>query len=287
LTLRGGEEITAFGNLTVEGEDQIHFDFDRPALDLALDAAQAPGLDMGSPLEVLKRTAPNRTHPFLALSARERSPYVARPWLHAFASGAVAVFKPAVRDVDRWQFSIVDSRGEVVAKFDGRGEPHEIVWDGRLNRGGYAVPGRVYSSVLQAHDRAGNKRSLVGEGFEVGPFRHDLASGPVFLFPAGALGDPASATGSAPGLLLEAASWINQAGRTQPIRVFGIARTQEGASAVASRVAAGLGPWVIGGAGRIQTGVEVEPDAPPAGTVRIAVGNVLGAVGPNGRPAAR
>jgi hypothetical protein len=280
MSLRGGEEITAFGNLTVEGEDQIHFEFDRPDLELALDATTAPGLDMGSPIDVLQRTASSRTAPYLATTARERSPYVARPWLQGFASGAVAVFKPAVTDVDRWQLSIVDSRGEVVAQFQDQGQPRTIVWDGRLKSGGYAVPGRTYSSVFQAHDRAGNKRSMVGEGFQVGPFRYDLSSGPVFLFPASALAAPEtsnpSARTAAPALLIEAASWINQAGRpNQPIRVVGIARTREGAGAVASRVAAGLAPWVLGGANRIQTSAEVEADASPAGTVRITVGTGL------------
>jgi len=277
MSLRGGEEVTAFGNLTVEGEDQIHFEFDRPELELALDATTAPGLDMGSPIDVLQRTASSRTAAFLAMTARERSAYVARPWLQGFASGAVATFKPAVTDVDRWQLSIVDSRGEVVAQFQDQGQPRTIVWDGRLKSGGYAVPGRTYSTVFQAHDRAGNKRSMVGEGFQVGPFRYDLASGPVFLFPASALVAPETANPSAPtaapALLLEAASWINQAGRpNQPIRVTGVARTREGAASLASRVAAGLGPWVIGGANRIQTSAEIEADASPAGTVRIAVG---------------
>ncbi|HWN82620.1 MAG TPA: hypothetical protein VNM87_11020, partial [Candidatus Udaeobacter sp.] len=237
LALRGGEEITAFGNLTIEGEDQIHFEFDRPVLELALDATAAPGLDMGNPADVLKRTGANRTTPFLAMTSRERSPYVARPWLHGFASGAVAVFKPAVTDVDRWTLSIVDSRGEVVAQFQDHGQPRAIVWDGKLSGGRYAAPGRTYSTVFLAYDRAGNKRSMVGEGFQVGPFRYDLASGPVFLFPASALssGDPANpASRATPPLLLEAASWINQAGRSnQPLRVIGIARTREGASALA------------------------------------------------------
>jgi hypothetical protein len=120
---------------------------------------------------------------------------------------------------------------------------------------------------------------MVGEGFQVGAFRYDLSSGPVFLFPASELAPPTSdpsARAAAPALLLEAASWINQAGRpNQPIRVTGIARTREGAGALACRVAAGLAPWVLGGSARIQTTAEVEADASPAGTVRITVGTGL------------
>jgi hypothetical protein len=292
LTLRGGEEITAFGSLTVEGEDRIHVEFDRPALELAIDPATAPGLDWGSPIDVLTRTAPNRVGPFLALSAQDRSPYLGRPWLRQFASGSVAVFRPQVSEVDRWKLSIVDSRGQVVAHFEDRGQPREIVWDGRVSGGGYVVPGRVYSSVFEARDRAGNKRSMVGEGFQVGAYRYDSAAGPVFLFSGTDLGQQSGAAGSPgagapPALILEAASWINQGPTSQPIRVFGIARNHEAGSAVASRVAAALAPCVLGGAARIQTAVEIEADAPPAGSVRITTGAAGGTstAAPTGKPA--
>jgi hypothetical protein len=274
MTLRGGEEVTAFGSLTVEGEDRIHVTFDRPVLELAIDPATAPGLDWGSPADVLMRTAPNRVEPFLALSAQERSPYLGKPWLRQFATGSVAVFRPQVTEVDRWKLSIVDSRGQVVAYFEDKGQPREIVWDGQVRGGGYVVPGRVYSSVFEARDRAGNKRSMVGDGFQVGPYRYDAAGGSVFLFSAADLSSPGDA---APGLILEAASWINQGPVSQPVRVFGIARTHEGASAVASRAAAMLKPWVLGGASRIQTAIEIEADAPTAGSVRIATGAAAGA----------
>ena len=290
LTLRGGEEITAFGSLTVEGEDRIHVAFDRPVLELAIDPASAPGLDWGSPADVLMRTAPNRVGPFLELSAQDRSPYLGRPWLRQFASGSVAVFRPQVSEVDRWKLSIVDSRGEVVAHFEDRGQPREIVWDGRVRSGGYVVPGRVYSSVFEARDRAGNKRSMVGEGFQVGAYRYDSPAGSVFLCSATDLTSPGASpsAGETPPLILEVASSINQGPSTQPIRVFGIARTHEGASAVASRVAASLAPWVLGGAARIQTAVEIEADAPPAGSIRIATGTATGAAASRaaGTPAA-
>src|SRR5438552_8489738 len=43
MTLKGGQEGTVFRNLTIEGEDRIHVDFDRPELVLDLDPAKAPG----------------------------------------------------------------------------------------------------------------------------------------------------------------------------------------------------------------------------------------------------
>ncbi len=94
------------------------------------------------------------------------------------------MFRPQVSEVDRWKLSVVDSRGEVVAQFEDRGQPREIVWDGRVSGGGNVVPGRVYSSVFEARDRAGNKRSMVGEGFQIGAYRYDSPAGSVFLFSA-------------------------------------------------------------------------------------------------------
>ncbi len=276
LTLRGGEDVTAFGSLTVVGEDRIHVEFDRPVLALDLDPESAPGLDWGTPADVLDRSVPDLNAPFLATSALASSPYIARPWLRHFSSGAVAVFRMAITDVERWTLSIADSRGEVVAVFSGQGSPpREIVWDGRTKQGAQVVPGRVYSSVFEAYDRAGNKRSLIGEGFQVGAYRFDTATGPIFLFPASELAaggttNAVVAAAATPPLLLEVATWINQSGRpTQPVRVVGVARSYEEGNALASRVGRALAPHVVGSAARIQTAVEVESDAPVGGTVRI------------------
>ncbi|MEO5989021.1 MAG: hypothetical protein ABIU54_00005, partial [Candidatus Eisenbacteria bacterium] len=123
MTLRGGEEGTVFRTLTVEGEDRIHFELERPELHLELDPEKAPGLDWGSARDVLDRTAPNLLAPFLATSTQDCSPYVAHPWLSHFASGVVATFRPDVKGVERWKLSVANARGETVATFEGRGDP--------------------------------------------------------------------------------------------------------------------------------------------------------------------
>jgi len=286
LILRGGQEGTAFRSLTVEGEDRIHVEFDRPTLALELDPEGAPGLDLGSAHDVLDRTVPDLTSPLMVLSARERSPFLARPWLRQLGSGAVATFRPEVEGVDRWKLLVADSRGETVAAYEGHGQPpRTIPWDGRLRSGALVVPGRTYSSVFEAYDRAGNKRHFVGEGFVVSAYRQDSPSGPVMVFSAAGVFTPgelaavavggqpeplSTAPSPAPPILREAASWLNQSARQSlPIRVTATARSFEEANGLADALAGALGPLVLGGAGRIQPVAQVEADAPEGGTVTI------------------
>ena len=69
MTLQGGEEGTLFESLRVEGEDRVRIRFDRPALNLVLDAGNAPGLDWKSVQEVIGRTGVDLIAPYLARSA--------------------------------------------------------------------------------------------------------------------------------------------------------------------------------------------------------------------------
>ena len=96
MTLRAGQAGTEFRSMTVEGEDRVHIDFGRPELTLDLDPQNVPGLSRGTALDVLDRTRPELSAPLIALSAKERSPYVAKPWLRRFATGPVARFRPEV-----------------------------------------------------------------------------------------------------------------------------------------------------------------------------------------------
>ena len=99
MTLRAGQSGTEFRSMTVEGEDRVHIDFGRPELTLDLDPQDVPGLSRGTALDVLNRTQPVLSTPLIALSAQERSPYVAKPWLRKFATGAVARFQPDRKSV--------------------------------------------------------------------------------------------------------------------------------------------------------------------------------------------
>ena len=274
-TLKGGQEGTVFKSLTVEGEDRIRFDIERPPVHMDLDPDSAPGLDWGSAQDVLDRTVPDLSATLLTTSAHDPSPWIAHPWLSNFASGAVAKFRPDLKGVESWKLTIVNARGEAVASYQGHGEPpREIAWDGRSAGGAPVVPGLTYSYVLEAHDKAGNKRNFVGEGFTVNAYRLDTPNGPTLAFSGRQLPsqDPrhAASNGSAP-LLIEAASWLNQAPNpARPIKVTATGRTMDQAQSLASSVARQLAPYLIGDPSRLQTTAEVRPDAPEGGNVVIA-----------------
>ena len=277
MTMHGGQEGTVFKSLTVQGEDRIRLDFERPALDIQLDPSKAPGLDLGSARDVLDRTTPDLSTPLVMTSSRESSPYLGHPWLSHFASGAVARFQPDVKGVESWKLSIVNARGEAVQSFSGKGEPpHEITWDGRSASGAPVVPGLTYSYMLEAHDKAGNKRNFVGQGFKVSAYRIDGAEGPIMAMsarelPAVAPGRAATlSAGPTPPILIEAASWLNQRPQQNGVRVTVTGRNSDEAQALADFVTRSIAPYLIGDPARLQAIAEVQPDAPDGGTVRIA-----------------
>ena len=294
FTLKGGTEGTDFRSLTVEGEDRIHIEFERPPLSVSLEPATVPGLELGTARDVLDRTTPDLASPFTRLSAAEPSPYLGRPWLRQYATGAVARFRPAVKDVERWKLLVADSRGQTVATYQGRGEPpKEIAWDGRTPKGEPVVPGLTYSYAFEAYDRAGNKRNFVGQGFTVSSYRIDGPAGPTLLFsardlatgsdgsPAGGIGGygaggtgayAAGSTARRPAaIVLEAANAWNQVNRPRdPIRITAIARSRDAANALSAQVAPVFVASLLGDPARVQTVAEVQPDAPEGGVVRIA-----------------
>ena len=280
LTLRGGQEGTVFRTLTVEGEDRIHFEVERPELKLEMDPTQAPGLEWGSARDVLDRTIPDEMTPLLGTSAHAVSPYTARPWLHAFASGAVATFRPDVQGVDHWKLTVANWRGEPVTSFAGKGDaPKEIVWDGRDAKGTPVMPGATYSYVFEAVDRAGNHRHFVGEGFRVAAFRLENAAATTLVFTGAEMTAGAASGAAKPGaatpLMLEAASWLNQgASLTAPITVTTTARSSDEATALGRQISSQLAGVVLGDPARIRVETQVLPDAPPGGAASITTGRL-------------
>lgn len=277
MTMPAGQEGTTFGSLTVEGEDRIRIEFERPALDLALDPRQSPGLELGDAREILEREQPDWATPFLATSALLRTPYQGRPWFDEMTPGPVARFRPAVTGVERWRLAVVDSRGEQVVEFKGSGSPpKEITWNGLNAAGKPCAPGLTYSYLFEAFDRAGNKRNFVGDGFQLPAFRRESPQSLLLLFAGDKLGAPTPASrtqASVAPIVLETASWINQAGRPQsPIQVKATARSFEVANAMAQNLVRQLGALVLGDPVRIQAQTAVESDAPPQGSVAITVG---------------
>lgn len=270
-TLRGGKSGTAFQSMTIEGEDRVRIKISRPPLDLAMDPHKAPGLSWGTAQDVLERERPDLETIMPRAMATQPLPYLGRPWLDRFPHGPVARFRPEVTKVERWTLTVVDPAGQPVAEFHGdKAPPKEIAWDGSG-----VVPGLSYSYVFEAHDRAGNRRHFVGEGFRVPAVRRDTPAGPVLGFAGTDLADPADsmATGT-PSMLLEAASWLNQDSRaTAPIVVTARARTRGEAESLAARVSQGLAPWLLGDPARVTTRTEVSTESPEGGSVTLSVGN--------------
>ncbi|MGE5176752.1 MAG: hypothetical protein ACM3JJ_10300 [Hyphomicrobiales bacterium] len=295
-TLKGGAERTDLKSLTVEGEDRIHVDIERPTLTLDLKPEAIAGLDFGTAAEVLNRTSPDLTTAYLASTADARSPYTGRPWLTQFATGSVARFAPDVKGSERWKLTVADSHGETVAQFSGKGDPpKEITWDGRSVTGEPVMPGITYSYVFEAVDKAGNKRNFVGQGFRVSAYRLDGTTGTVLVFSGQSLhddpgagatsyGQASAASQGTPAILLEAASILNQSTRvSQPIRVTASARSYEQANSLAKQVSGALSDLTLGDPTRVVPVAQVVPDAPDGGTVRIALGEAT--TTPVGTPA--
>ena len=277
MSLKGGEEGTVLKSLTVEGEDRVRIEFERPPLVLDLDPSKAPGLDWDSTWDILGRTNIDFLEPLIAESAFVPSPYMPRPWLDNFQVGDVVRFKPALKEVARWRLDIIDSRSSTVAFFEGKGNPpDEIGWDGRTPDGTPAPPGLTYSYVLEAYDRAGNKRNFVGKGFELPPYRIETEEGLMLVCSGNDIAAPVRqrhAKKPAPTIMtLEAASRINQIRKKDHIiRIEATARSYDEASNLVSIVAQSLTPLLVGDPGQIQQITEVEPTAPAQGTVTIIV----------------
>lgn len=277
MIIPGGSEGATLKDMTIEGEDKIRIEFERPALDLGLDPKTAPGLDWDHRHDVIERTDVGFTGPLLLASAGRRSPYLGCPWLDRFATAPVARFHPAVEGVERWNLTVANSRGETVAEFSGQGKvPKEIPWNGLTADGTPAMPGLVYSYVFEAFDKAGNKRNFMGDAFELPPYRVQANGTLLLLFAAGDMGgfDPARPS---EGLLMEAASWINQGrGGEQPVEIEAKARTYDQAHALAERVVRGLKGRVLGDPRRLMPLTAVEPDAAADGTVTIRLAGAGG-----------
>ena len=277
MALKGGEDGTVLRSLTVEGEDRVRIEFERPSLVLDLDPSQAPGLDWDSTWEILGRTDIDFLAPLVAESAHVPSPYMPRPWLDGFQAGDLIRFRPALEEVERWRLEIVDSRGKAVTHFEGKGNPpDEIGWDGRSPDGDPMPPGLTYSYVLEAYDRAGNKRNFVGKGFELPPYRIETDGGIVLVCAGEEIAAPRTRHGArkpAPTIMiLEAASRINQIRKpNHVIRIEVTARTYEAAAGLAGNVAESLTPLLVGDPAQVQQVTDVEPDAPAGGTVTIVV----------------
>jgi hypothetical protein len=267
MTLKGGEDGTVFKSLTVTGEDRIRIDFQRPDLRLDLDPRSAPGLEWGDPMQVLAQPGVDLVGPLPALSSDERSPYLPRPWIDRFRTDEVVRFRPAMEGVESWSLVVADSRSDTVAVFQGKGNPpEEIAWNGVGRDGNPVPPGVTCSYVLQAMDRAGNRRSFVGEGFRLPAYRVAGENGETLMFPASEIGAAVEAS-PVVGEVVSRLNTLEPAGGPVEVRVT--ASTFADAEAVGKRLVAHLQESVLGDPARIRAVSDVRPDAPAGGTVAV------------------
>ncbi|MCK4538773.1 MAG: hypothetical protein KAV42_08255 [Candidatus Krumholzibacteria bacterium] len=273
MVIEGGSEGKVFRKMTIEGEDRFRIDFERPVLRIHLDPAEASGLDWDNTWDVLAEGDIDLRIPLAVLSAAWSSPYLPCPWLDEYASGEIVRFQPSLTGVERWKLIIADSRSGEVRSFDGKGNPPDrIGWDGLSEDGTPMPPGYTYSYVVEAWDRAGNKRNFVGKGFSLPAYRVTTGEGMVFLFTGGELDLRTASRGSAirtpVSVLLEAASRINQESVSdRKVRVVVTARTYDQAGGMAEEVVRSLATLLIGSPARIQHVADVRADAPEEGTV--------------------
>ena len=269
MNIKAGAGGKDFKSITVEGEDRVRVQFERPPLDIAIDPASAPGLDWESIHDVLGAESFDLVEPVLARPVYERTPYAPRPWLDEFRTGPVARFRPEVSGVERWSLEVADSRGKTVARFGAEGKPpKEITWDGTTTDGSPARADLTYSYVLNASDKAGNKRSFVGNSFQVPPRVIDAKDGVGVSFSVSTEGT----AGVSPALALEAASRLNQAGDpAKPVQVEVTAPTFQLAKSIAGDVVAALRPYLLGDPARIAIVTNVDAGGGELASVTIRI----------------
>ena len=69
-TIKGGQDRTDLKSLTVEGEDRVHVEIERPPLVMDLDPSKVAGLVTGDARDVLDRVPPDLTTSFYASTSQ-------------------------------------------------------------------------------------------------------------------------------------------------------------------------------------------------------------------------
>jgi hypothetical protein len=265
-SIGGGEAGAVLESITVEGEDRVRIEFERPRLRIEIDPESAPGLEWDSMRSVLDPIHLGLIRPLIARSAFYRTQRIARPWLEAFRKGPVARFHPRLEDVERWSLAIADSRGRDVIAFSGEGQPPKMIeWDGIDASGNPVTPGLTYSYSTEATDAAGNTRNFVGDGFEVPPYAVGTGAAVVLLFAVESMYED--------GMLLEAASRINQLeDASAPVIVEVTAATFAQGNAVAEEVLDALRPLLLGDPARLAATTRVEERESDHASIAIRAG---------------
>lgn len=286
MHIDAGAQGKNFNSITIEGEDRVRVQFDRPELKLDVDPASAPGLDWESVWTALGAESFDFVNPLLERPAYERSPYAPRPWLDSFRDGPVARFRPEVSGAEKWGLEVADSRGQTVARFQGDGKPpKEIAWDGNTIAGTPARPDLTYSYVLNATDKAGNKRSFVGDAFTLPPHVAQSKDAVSMSFPV----PVESVQERVPvAVVLEAATRLNHSSApTVPVRVEVTGPSAAIAKSIGDEVVASLTPHLYGDPARVTVVASVDTGSAERAsvTIRTAAATAAAPAAPAAKPA--
>ena len=126
-------------------------------------------------------------------------------------------------------------------------------------------------------DPAGNPRTTYGRGFDLPAYRLTGEREDLLVFSGGEITsvDPAAARVdlAASALIIETASWLNQAsGLTKTIEIRAIVRSSGQGRYLAGLVSEALTNMICGDPSRILVMVDVVEDAPDRGVIEIACG---------------
>jgi hypothetical protein len=127
--------------------------------------------------------------------------------------------------------------------------------------------------VFEAHDKAGNKRNFVGEGFRVSAFRYGTPQGPILIFAGTELeraGGAAWGPDETPPIVLQIASELNQEPGERRVRIEVTARSAAEANALGGRLMRWMSPHLIGDPARLESVGFVASDAPAGAAVRVS-----------------
>ena len=273
MAIPAGVDGVDLGAFTVEGEDRIRIEFERPVLDLALDPRSVGGLDRSRPDDIVERKPLDTTTAYLRTGTRSLDPLTTRPWARTLVYEDIVRLKPKLEDVARWRLTISDAAGREVSRYGGTGNPpDELVWDGMTISGHPAWPGETYVHAFDIEDHAGNRRRFNGKGFVMPPFastRNDSLQLVV-------AGRPGRRSALAPLTMLELADWINQhATLDTEVRLETLARSYPEAESMAGSARDALAETMAGNPARLRMIARVDPAAPAGGilTVRFRVGH--------------
>ena len=82
--LKAGDKGTTLESITVEGEDRIRIEFERPKLDIDVDPMKAPGLEWDMMWSLLTSESLDLYNVLPQTSRTIQSPYRPRPWMDVF-----------------------------------------------------------------------------------------------------------------------------------------------------------------------------------------------------------